>query len=340
MRPKSVTLKSLIILGAAMAGSTFLSLSELPNALAQEAAATPTPLPTPPPPTPLPRPTVVLSVDDQTSAGPARIGAGVSLNEPGQQSNSGGSPTARPASTGSGNQSTGGGGRGSSGGGPVVPVGPQPVVVCEEGADGPVRCHVLPPEAVDAAGAQAGNIPEGGFFAGDPADPAEPAPYVPSVAEIQATILAAYNSTPWTDFELKTAPPGDLNAPLITQLETFLWVNESQWQPISATASIPGYLTVTITAHPVKMIWSGGESGDISCIPPGVPWTRGAYSDCLMTYKSSSATNEHTLTLTTTWDISYTCSAYCTNGTLPSIERNNTRPVRVAEIQSIVTSSG
>ena len=153
-------------------------------------------------------------------------------------------------------------------------------------------------------------------------------------------MLRAYNSTPFTDFVLQTAPPGDLEAPLITQLETFLWVDEAQWVPVTASASIPGHLTVTITAVPVKMVWSGGESGEISCAPPGVPWSRGAASDCLMTYKSSSAANEHTLTLSTTWAIAFPCSAYCSGGSLPSITRDNTRPVRVAEIQSIVTSSG
>ena len=88
------------------------------------------------------------------------------------------------------------------------------------------------------------------------------------------------------------------------------------------------------------MLWSGGETGPVDCPPPGIPWSPGQYTDCGMTYKTSSATNEHTLTLTTTWDVAYTCSAYCTGGVLPSVQRDNTRPVRVAEIQSVVTASG
>ena len=139
---------------------------------------------------------------------------------------------------------------------------------------------------------------------------------------------------------MQTAPPGDLDAPLITQLATFLWVDASQWQPVSATAEIPGYLVVTTTATPVSMWWSGGESGPIECFPPGIPWTPGAPEECTMTYKTSSATNDHELRLSVEWDVSFTCSAYCGGGDLPSVTNEHVRPVRVAEIQAIMTSSG
>ena len=59
-----------------------------------------------------------------------------------------------------------------------------------------------------------------------------------------------------------------------------------------------------------------------------------------MTYKTSSATNDHVLELTVEWEVTYTCSAYCGSGSLDPITRVDTRPVRVAEIQSIVTSAG
>lgn len=187
----------------------------------------------------------------------------------------------------------------------------------------------------------AGSLAEGPFEVGldivpGPIDPE----YVPSQAEIDATILAAFDSVAFPDFDLKTAPPGDLNAPLITQLATFLWVDDSEWQPISASASIPGYFTVTAVAVPTTMTWSGGETGPVWCAPPGVEWYPGAPEHCVMTYKSSSATYDHYLKLEVDWEVSYSCTAFCSGGTLPTHTTEAVRDVRVAEIQAIVTSGG
>ena len=217
--------------------------------------------------------------------------------------------------------------------GPAIDADP----ICIGVANNP-NCYVIPEltnDDIDIAG-----VPEG-QVSGPPADPAPAeAPYVPSPAEIEATILAAYDAVNYPDLTLHTAPPGDLDAPLITQLATFLWVDPAQWQPISASASIPGHLTVTATATPTTMWWSGAETGPIQCYPPGIPWHPGAPEECTMTYKTSSATNDHVLELTVVWEVTYTCSAYCGSGSLDPITRVDTRPVRVAEIQSIVTSAG
>ena len=59
-----------------------------------------------------------------------------------------------------------------------------------------------------------------------------------------------------------------------------------------------------------------------------------------MTYKTSSATKDHELRLSVEWEASFTCSAYCSGGDLPTVTEEYARPVRVAEIQSIVTSGG
>ena len=225
----------------------------------------PSPAPAPAPgPSPAPAPAPVSST-------PGGIGVSPVVQIPGSSSQQ----PAQPAA-GGGEQHDGG----SDGGeiewvasaiseliGPAIDADP----ICIGVANNP-NCYVIPEltsDDIDIAG-----VPEG-QVSGPPADPAPAeAPYVPSQAEIQATILAAYDAVTYPDLTLHTAPPGDLDAPLITQLATFLWVDPAQWQPISASASIPGHLTVTATARRQRCGGPAPKPAPSSATHPASPGIR------------------------------------------------------------------
>lgn len=183
--------------------------------------------------------------------------------------------------------------------------------------------------------------PGGGFDAytfypdGDP----------PPVPIIEDMIQDAYSRTPVVAFNPITSPDGDDDIPLVTQLITFLWVDDTAWNtPVSATASIPGF-TVTTTATPALATWSGGENTE-TCIGDGmVPYQFGIGGDdaqpsnCTTVFKQSSAIADHQIELATTWTVFYTCSIPVCGGPLPDITTNSTRPVTVAEIQAVATNN-
>ncbi len=162
---------------------------------------------------------------------------------------------------------------------------------------------------------------------------------------IQAVINEARDQAPLIAFYPESAPAGSTNAPMITQLETWLWIDDADWQPVTSTASIPP-LSVTATATPTTATWTGGDDPHTITCGQGVPYDFSRTeedrprSDCTTFFRNSSAVADYSLTLTVTWDITYQCSAFCGAGTLPSATTTSTRPVRVAELQAIVTSSG
>ncbi len=167
----------------------------------------------------------------------------------------------------------------------------------------------------------------------------------PPAAIIADMIQDAYARTPVVAFNPITSPDGDDDIPLITQLPTFLWVDETAWNtPVSAIASIPGF-TVTTTATPALATWSGGEDtqtctgADMTPYQFGIGGDDAQPSNCTTIFKQSSAITEHQIELTTTWTTAYTCSNSACGGPLPDITTNSTRPVTVAEIQAIATQN-
>lgn len=160
-----------------------------------------------------------------------------------------------------------------------------------------------------------------------------------------AVIREAVDQVPFVAFYPTAAPEGTVEIPMITRFPTTLWIPDEEWQPISATASIPP-LSVTATATPVQTVWSGGdEPAEVTC-EQGVPIrTDIDFEDndfsCSMLFHNSTNVQENTLTLTVTWDITYVCSAVCGSGTIePSREITSTRVVRVGEILGVITSYG
>ncbi len=128
-----------------------------------------------------------------------------------------------------------------------------------------------------------------------------------------------------------SAPAGTTDVPWITQLDTWLWIDDTVWQPRSATSPSLFGTTVTVTATPVQVEFEDDDGHSVDCGDntgtPFDPDRPDQTTDCFLTPEHSSRTGDRTLTSRITWDVAYTCNQYCGSGPLPSFVVENTRPV-------------
>ncbi|MEM7338949.1 MAG: hypothetical protein AAF467_09895 [Actinomycetota bacterium] len=140
----------------------------------------------------------------------------------------------------------------------------------------------------------------------------------------------------------QSAPFGDVDVPMITQLPTWLWIDDAIWQPVSVNpGAVFGY-SVTATATPANATFSSNTGDAVDCgantgevYDLDRPSDEQA-SDCTLTFRDSSNVGDWTLTNTITWDVTYVCAPGCGTGTRPSLVVETTRPVRVAELQALL----
>lgn len=145
----------------------------------------------------------------------------------------------------------------------------------------------------------------------------------------------------------QSAPFGDETAPMITQLPTYLWVEEDVWQPVSATPPPVFGTTATATATPYRVEFFGPQDEYADCgnnTGPAYDFSlpdEAQPSDCTVSYEHSSSVGEFELVSKIYWEITWICTAFCGSGTLDaSFTTTRTRTVRVAELQAIGTSIG
>ncbi|MBW3642408.1 MAG: hypothetical protein KY447_05785 [Actinobacteria bacterium] len=138
---------------------------------------------------------------------------------------------------------------------------------------------------------------------------------------------------------LATSPQADRS--LYTGVRTWLWIDPQWWRGYEATAEAGGVST-TVSARPVRAVWSMGDGGQTSCAGPGVAWRRGMADDatyCSYVYNNSSAGQPggtYTMTVTVEFEVSWTSNAGA-GGSLARVTRSASRQVRVGEIQAVET---
>ena len=133
---------------------------------------------------------------------------------------------------------------------------------------------------------------------------------------------------------------------------TWLWVEEGQWQPASASAS-QGAVTVRVEARPVKVTWDL-QDGVRVCEGPGIPWSEEAQSDyeaqpestrgrgnpaCTFTFTNSSSTTDdgvYHATVTVTWEFSWWLNGTA-RGVFGAVERSSDFDLRVGEVEALIT---
>jgi len=144
-----------------------------------------------------------------------------------------------------------------------------------------------------------------------------------------------------------SSPEGDTAAPLITQLDTWLWIDPSVWGTRSATTPAVFGVTATVTAEPYSVEFQTSEGEYIDCfdnIGSEYDYSRpggGQSTDCSVVFRDASSVADQKLTSTVRWEVTYVCSsAACPSGTLPDFVITTTRDVRVAEIVGVGTETG
>lgn len=161
------------------------------------------------------------------------------------------------------------------------------------------------------------------------------------VRSIDPATLAqeARQSVPIPAPPIVTSPEADRG--LYTRVRTWLWLDPAWWHPYTATADAGGVST-TVTAKPVRVVWSMGDGGQTVCEGPGVEWRQGMADHetyCSYVYKNSSSGRNgdaYTITVTVEFEVSWTSNVGSGTG-LARITRAASRTVRVGEIQAVET---
>ncbi|WP_436793884.1 hypothetical protein [Actinospongicola halichondriae] len=121
----------------------------------------------------------------------------------------------------------------------------------------------------------------------------------------------------------------------IVGIETWMWIDAAAWQPVSATASIPG-LSVSATATPRQVTWDMGDGTTVVCDGPGMPYDAGRpiadqSSDCTHVYQRLGA---RTASATVVWSVEWE-SSDGGGGTLADASRTTQFPMTVVERQAV-----
>ncbi len=141
----------------------------------------------------------------------------------------------------------------------------------------------------------------------------------------------------------------DPSGTTFVNLSTWFWVSSSAWHPFTATARAGG-VSATAVARPVKVEFSTGDGGSITCNGPGTPYDKNEASSaqstsCLHIYRSSSASQQspdgnpddaaYLVTATITWAVAWTAVGAPGGGTLPNLTTTSTARLRVEQIESV-----
>jgi hypothetical protein len=160
-------------------------------------------------------------------------------------------------------------------------------------------------------------------------------PGVPAISGAQLAVMARAE----LDLVLPTPkanPP--VGSEQLVGIKTWLWVDPSIWQPLTATASVPG-ISATVTATPYATEWEMGDGETVSCDGPGTPYEPGATdTDCGHVYSIDSSEQPDSLyaaAVTMFWRINWTATDG-TGGDLGTLARTTPFELLVGQRQAAV----
>ncbi len=177
----------------------------------------------------------------------------------------------------------------------------------------------------------------------------------------------AYQSVPLPALAIDTSPSTIDGIPhaSVVNFPTWLWLEPQEWQTLEATAT-GGGLTATVWATPVSVTWTASwdftspaqdpqqavnqlpTALDLECDGPGTPYGLGASPTapsptCGTTFTQSTFGKSTTLTATVKWSVTWslvgTGGIVGGEGTLAPIIRTATVPLRVVQIESVVSAA-
>lgn len=176
----------------------------------------------------------------------------------------------------------------------------------------------------------------------------DPPPDLPGVPDTRMLAELAYSQTEIPDIEVELNPAGAQTV----NLDTWIWIETADLAPVSVTASLDGFpsLSSTVTATPSHLTLDAGT--DDATLHPGPegcaintdgsigqtyqPGRNGETPPCGMTYlRATHHQDAYPLSANLTWNISWQGSDG--NGdTLPDGTFNTTQDITVEEIQTII----
>lgn len=161
------------------------------------------------------------------------------------------------------------------------------------------------------------------------APPGGPTPSVPPVDVAEQAENALRLPSP----QIETSPAGLT----FVNLATWLWIDPAIWHAYSVTASV-GSVSATATATPIDVEWSTGDGGTVACAGPGTAYVANEPSTeqrtaCSHVYESISSRYEVSATIT--WSVHWTAAGGPGGGPLSPLETASSRPIAVAQIESI-----
>jgi len=149
----------------------------------------------------------------------------------------------------------------------------------------------------------------------------------------------------------------------IVNFPTWLWVSQSQWRTVIATAS-GGNLVATVWATPLQVTWRsqwtlsdphddpqggvtvGTEDLDLSCAGPGTQYDRllsasAQTTTCKTTFSQSTFGTYQHLVAEITWQVEWALSndsgVVGGEGSLATSVTSSVRPLRVLQVESVIT---
>ncbi|HEY8986484.1 MAG TPA: hypothetical protein VIU15_43800 [Streptomyces sp.] len=136
--------------------------------------------------------------------------------------------------------------------------------------------------------------------------------------------------------QIQASPAGEQ----LVNLPTWLWLDRGVWDPVSATASVPG-VSVTAVARPKSVVWAMGDGSSVTCDGPGTPYgaranPKSTSPDCGYTYRSSSAeqpSSAYAVSATVHWTVSWSGAGQ--SGVFPGLTTTSNAGFRVAESQAL-----
>lgn len=169
-----------------------------------------------------------------------------------------------------------------------------------------------------------------------------PGPAAPAV-DGEALARQALNRMPLARPAIHTAPD-DLT---YVNLDTWLWMDASQWREITGRASVPT-ASVRVTATPLQVTWDLTE-GSTSCDSAGRAWVRGMsnaeQTSCSHVFKKTSdfqSGGRFPVTAVIAYQVDWTCSGNCIqpSGSLGEVNGPiGQSTMRVGERQSVVVET-
>lgn len=139
----------------------------------------------------------------------------------------------------------------------------------------------------------------------------------------------------------------------VVRFTTWLWLDQSYWQPASATASTPAGIAVSVEARPVEATWDLDEGVRV-CDGPGMPWSEAAQADyelqpesvrgsgnpaCTFTFTDASSVRPSGVfdaSVTVRWEFSWSLNG-ADQGVFGSVEISDSWELTVGEVQAVIT---